>query len=138
MACIEQQVTSQWCHELVMPAKTAAWHGTDIMRYHAITMRAWMVYRPLSGSGTRHQAGVRSPHLEGHPGIELRKVLALLCMARNQAPCGLQVVDSSLLMQGLAQPLERLYLCWPHSQQASAAKQAPLENLCGELHYKEV
>lgn len=24
MACIEQQVTSQWCHELVMPAKTAA------------------------------------------------------------------------------------------------------------------
>ena len=90
-----------------------------------------MVYRPLSGSGTRHQAGVRLPHLEGHPGIELRKVLALLCMPRNQAPCGLQVVDSSLLMQGLAQPLERLYLCWPHSQQASAAKQAPLEICAG-------
>ena len=51
-------------------------------------------------------------------------------MPRNQAPRGLQVVDSSLLMQGLAQSLERLDFCRPHSQQAPAAKQAP----SGDIH----
>ena len=110
MACVKLQVISQWCLALVMPAQTATWLITVVRPSLANTTRAQIVEGHFQS-----QAGTRLPHLKGHPGIELRKVLALLCVPRNETPCRLQVVDSSLFMQGLAQPLERLYLRRPHS-----------------------
>ena len=93
--------------------RNVAYHRCEAMSYqHDKSTHSG---RSLSEPGIKRGAGTRLPHLEGHPGIELRKVLALLCVPRNQAPCRLQVVDSSLFMQGLAQPLERLYFRRSHS-----------------------